>query len=1046
MGVDPAALSALEWRCIGPPRGGRVVAVAGHPRDPMVFYFGACAGGVWKTTDGGTYWENVSGSYFETASVGAIAVSDSDPDVIYVGMGESCIRLDVSHGDGVYKSEDGGQTWTNLGLRNTRHIARVRVHPEDPNLVYVAALGHAFGPDPDRGVFRSKGGGKTWEKVLSKSDRAGAIDISIASHDPRVIYASLWQTIRRPWTLESGGPDSGIYRSTDGGDTWTDISDNPGLPKGIKGRIGVAASPARPGRVWATIEADKGGVYRSDDEGDTWELVSDQSDLRARPWYYQHIFADPQDPQAVWVLNYKAWKSLDGGETFNEVTTPHGDNHDLWIDPLNPLRMIEGNDGGACVSFNGGLSWSTIYNQMTAQFYHITTDNQFPYRIYGTQQDNSSICVPSRSNKGGIPWGDCYAIGGSESGHIAVHPENHNIVISGAVGSSPGGGGNLLRYDRSTDQVRIITVWPELNRGRGAMDMKYRFAWTFPILFSQHDSDVLYVGGNRVFKSLDQGASWAPISSDLTRDDVTKLGASGGPITKDTSGAEVYCTVFALAESPLDKDVLWAGSDDGLVHVTRDGAQSWQNVTPEDISEWSLISNIEPSCHDPGAAYLAATRYKLDDPSPMLYRTVDYGQTWTKITSGIPEADFTRVVREDPDRQGLLYAGTETGVYISIDAGESWQGVRTNLPVVPIYDLAVKNGDLIAATHGRSLWILDDLTLLHQLNDDRTDLAVRLFKPRPTYKVTPSIRMADDPGPGKNYELSLDTPMTYVEKTTATGETEKVFLDAGKNPPDGAIINYFLPDQTVSELRLEVITATGVLIRSFSSDANQEPPRPTSCQGMNRFVWDLRYPPARKVPEDKSLEKDLSKGPLAPAGDYTVRLTVGGEESTESFQVLKDPSVAASQEEMEAQFGLLMRIRDRLSETHDAVVKIQNIRVQIGEKVGGTTSGSEVAGLASDLNQRLGAIEEALIQVDYKGQRDRLHLPVKLNEKLAELAKVVASADFAPTKQAVEVFEELSEQVGRELAVLESILNSDLAGFNDVLGRLGIPEVTPSSE
>ena len=1041
MGVDPAALGALEWRCIGPPRGGRVVTVAGHPRDPMVFYFGACAGGVWKTNDGGTYWENVSGSYFETASVGAIGISDSDPDVIYVGTGESCIRLDVSHGDGVYKSEDGGQTWANIGLRDTRHIARVRIHPKDPNIVYVAALGHAFGPNPDRGVFRSTNGGKTWEKVLFKSDLAGAIDISMASHNPRIIYASLWQTIRRPWTLESGGPDSGLYLSMDGGDTWKDISDNPGLPNGIKGRIGVATSPARPGRVWATVEAESGGVYRSDDEGDTWGLVSDQSDLQARPWYYQHIFADPKDSQAVWALNYKTWKSMDSGETFNEVTTPHGDNHDLWIDPLNPLRMIEGNDGGACVSFNGGSSWSTIYNQMTAQFYHITTDNQFPYRIYGTQQDNSSISVPSRSNKGGIPWGDCYAIGSSESGHIAVHPDNPDIVVSGAVGSSPGGGGNLLRYDHATGQVRIITVWPELNRGRGAGEMKYRFAWTFPILFSQHDSDVLYVGGNRVFRSYDQGTSWTPISPDLTRDDITKLGPSGGPITKDTSGAEVYCTVFALAESPLDKEVLWAGSDDGLVHVTRDGAQSWQNVTPEDISEWSLISTVEPSCHDPGTAYLAATRYKLDDPSPMLYRTADYGQTWTKITFGIPEADFTRVIREDPDRQGLLYAGTETGVYISFDAGEFWQGMGTKLPVVPIYDLAIKDGDLIAATHGRSLWILDDLTLLHQLKDDRTESGVRLFKPRTTYRVTPSIRMADDPGPGKNYELSLDTPMTYVEKTTVTGETEKVFLDAGKNPPDGAIINYFLTEQATGELTLAFMTSAGALIRNFSSDPNQEDPHPTTSAGMNRFVWDLRYPPARKVPGDMSLEKELKRGPLAPPGDYAVRLRVDGKALSESFKVLKDPGVVAAQEDLEAQFALLLKIRDRLSEAHDTVVKIRAIHVQIDDRAEGFGLQGEVAGLASALNQKLREVEGALIQVEYKGQRDRLHLPVKLNEKLAELAKVVASADFAPTKQSLEVFEELSEQVGRELAALESILNSDLGTFNNALRDLGIPGV-----
>ena len=603
------------------------MAVAGDPVNPAVFYFGACAGGVWKTDDAGTYWENVSDDYFKAASVGAIAVADSDPNIVYAGMGEACIRLDVSYGDGVYKSTDAGKTWTHLGLEDTRHISRVRIHPNNPDVVFVAALGHAFGPNVQRGVFRSADGGKNWEHVLFKSEDAGAADLSMDPNNPRVLYASIWQANHNFWSLTSGGPDSSLHMSTDGGDTWTDISNNPGLPEGTKGRIGVAVSPARSGRVWATVESEKAALYRSDDGGANWEMVTNNQDIQGQPWYYQHIFADPQDPDTVWILNYKAWKSIDGGRNFTEVTTPHGDNHDLWIDPRNPQRMIEGNDGGACVTFNGGSSWSTIYNQLTAQFYHVAADNEFPYRLYGTQQDNSAISVPSRTQKGAIPWGDCYAVGTSESGHIAVHPDDPNIVISGAIGSSPGGGGNMLRYDHGTGQIRIITVWPEINIGRGASDMKYRFPWTYPIFFSPHDPGDLYVSGNVAFRSRDQGSSWEAISPDLTRADEAKLGPSGGPVTLDTSGAETYATIFAFVESPHEKGVFWTGSDDGLVHISRDSGGKWDNVTPDELPEWSLVSMIEPSPHDPAKAYLSATRYKLDDNTPMLYKTGDYGRS-----------------------------------------------------------------------------------------------------------------------------------------------------------------------------------------------------------------------------------------------------------------------------------------------------------------------------------------------------------------------------------------------------------------------------------
>ncbi|MCH8206630.1 MAG: glycosyl hydrolase, partial [Chloroflexi bacterium] len=526
-------LSSLKWRSIGPYRGGRVVAAAGDPSDLMTFYFGACAGGVWKTTDGGTYWENISDGFFQTAAVGAMAVAEGDPNVIYVGTGEACIRGNVSHGDGVYRSTDAGRTWTNIGLRDTRHIARVRVHPQDPDLVYVAALGHAFGPNEQRGVYRSKDGGHNWERVLFRSEDAGAADLSMDPNNPRILYAAIWQVRRTPWGFSSGGPESSLYKSSDGGDTWTDLTDNPGMAKGLKGRIGVSVSPARADRVWAVVEADQEerGLYRSDDGGTTWERTNDDGELVQRPWYYSHVFADPQDPETVYIMNLKAWRSTDGGKTFAQVSTPHGDNHELWIDPRNPRRMIQGNDGGACVSFNGGETWTTIFNQPTGQFYHVVTDTQFPYRVYGTQQDNSAISVPSRSAHGAILWGDCYPVGTSESGHIAVRPDNPNIVYSGAIGSSAGGGDSLLRYDHSTGQTRIVSVWPEFYWGWGVKDQRYRFQWTYPIVISPHDPNILFVAGNIVFRSDNDGASWEAISPDLTRNDVTKMEASGGPIT-----------------------------------------------------------------------------------------------------------------------------------------------------------------------------------------------------------------------------------------------------------------------------------------------------------------------------------------------------------------------------------------------------------------------------------------------------------------------------------------------------------------------------------
>ena len=794
-------LDAMRFRCIGPPRGGRVVAVAGDPAQAAVFYFGAVAGGIWKTEDAGVTWTNVSDGYLETSSVGALAVSESEPSVVYAGMGESTIRADVSHGDGVCKSTDRGRTWVHLGLADTRHISEIRIHPRDPDRVWVAALGHAFGPNSERGVFRTTDGGASWERVLYTDDRSGAADLALDTRNPAVLYASLWETHRNFWELVSGGPGSGLWKSTDGGTTWTNITAKLGLPaSAMVGKIGVAASPVRSGRVWALVESDAApGLYRSDDFGDTWTLATNRQELRYRPWYYMHVFADTLDEDTVYVDNLQMWKSTDAGAHFTAVPTPHGDNHDLWIDPHDNRRMIQGNDGGANVSFNAGASWSSVYNQLTAQLYTVDTDGGEPhYVVYGTQQDNSSIGVPSGTSDGAIAWGDCRIAGTGESGYVAVHPDNPDVVYVGAIGSSPGGAGALQRYDHRTGQVRLVNVWPEAHGGMGPGELRYRFGWTFPIRFSPHDPNVLYAGGNRVFRSTDEGQSWEAISPDLTRAAEDKLGPSGGPITRDTSGAEHYCTLYTFEESPHEPGVLWAGSDDGLVHLSRDGGRTWRDVTPPDLPEWAFIRTVEPSPHAPGTLYLAATRYKLDDPAPYLYKTADYGESWRAITgsggdSAIPADDFTRVIRADPGCPGVLYAGTESGLHVSLDDGGTWRRWRSNFPVTPVYDLKIEGSDLVIATHGRSFWILDDLTPLHRAAAAAGADSVGLYAPRRAWRLLPGVMDFISATQGKDYSIGLGKPVTFVATRDDSGQLQRRFLDAGESAPAGAIVYYSLP-------------------------------------------------------------------------------------------------------------------------------------------------------------------------------------------------------------------------------------------------------------
>ncbi len=1104
-GIDPAMLKALEWRLVGPFRGGRVVAVAGDPTDSQVFYFGSTGGGVWKTTDGGQFWENCSDGFFNRASVGAIAVAESDPNVIYVGMGETTIRGNVSHGDGVYRSTDAGKGWAHLGLAATRHIAKVRVDPRDPDRVYVAALGHAHGPNPERGVYRSQDGGRTWEQVLSRGDRAGAIDLAIDPHNPRILYAAFWEAYRGPHNLVSGGPGSGLFKSTDGGDTWTEISRNPGLPKGLLGKIGIAPSPARPDRVWAIVEAEDGAVFRSDDGGERWTRLSDDRNLRQRAWYYHHIYADPRDPETVWVLNVAAWRSTDGGRTFATVPVPHGDNHDLWIDPRDPRRMINGNDGGACVSFNGAETWSSIYNQPTAEFYHVTTDGRVPYRLYGAQQDNTTISVPSRAPVAGITRSEAFDIGGGESGYIAVRPDDPDIVYAGSFQ------GFLTRYDHRTGQARNIMVWPEFTMGAGAGEARYRFQWTFPIVISPHDPNVLYVAGNHVFRSTNEGASWEAISPDLTRNDPSKLGLSGGPITGDNTGAEYYCTIFALAESPLQPGLFWAGSDDGLIHLSRDGGATWGNVTPPKdlLPEWALISIVEPSPHDPATAYVAATRYKHDDFKPYLLKTADYGQTWTPIVAGIPEDDFTRVIREDPERRGLLYCGTETGVWVSFDDGARWQRLRNNLPVVPIHDLVVKEGDLVVATHGRSFWILDDLTPLRRIAGEVAQADAHLFPPRPAVRFVTNRGFGHPPAEGKNYRMTGATMVAYrQQEKPSTGEKVDVYLDAGKNPPDGVIVTYYLKERPEGEVRLTFLDARDQEIKSFTSKPEQSEedkagggdgsgdgaapetvaeaplagegveavgavgeaaPATSSTSttaaasavakeddqeskvakevGTNRFVWNMRYPDATKVEGDKSMEMMGGvTGPVAPPGRYRVRLVVGDRTLTEEFEIRKDPRVAATDADLRAQFDLLLQIRDKLSETHDTINTIRQLREQIEAWEGRTRGRAAWGGVveaAKALKERLAAIEGELIQTKAQSRQDTLNFPVMLNAKLAGLIRVVGSADAAPTRQAREAFADLSARIDAQREQFRQVLDRDVAAFNALVRQADVPAVVP---
>jgi photosystem II stability/assembly factor-like uncharacterized protein len=1061
----------MKYRLVGPFRGGRVLAVAGVEGQPDTYYFGAVAGGMWKTTDGGLNWRPLWDKFPEASpSIGAIAVAPSDPNVVYVGTGEACIRGNIVMGNGVYKSADAGKTWKFIGLRDTYSIGRMIVHPKDPNTVYVAALGHPFGANTTRGIFRSRDGGKTWQRILYVDDKTGGIDIQFDLSNPNILFAGLWQAVRKPWTMESGGPGSGLYRSADGGDNWTKLTGN-GLPEGTIGRVGVATT-SNPGRIYALIEADKGGLFRSDDGGENWQLVTDDRRYRQRAWYYTHVFADPKNPDVVYILNTGTYRSIDAGKTFTLIRSPHGDNHGFWIDPDNPKRLINGNDGGATISTDGGASWSSIMNQPTAQFYHVVADSRFPYWLYGAQQDNSTVAIASASAHGGISESDFYEVGGGESGYIAPDPTDPEIVYAGSYG------GDITRYDHHTDETQMVNPWPRNPIGWGMADLKHRFQWTEPIAFSPHDPHTLYYAGEVLFKTTDEGKSWTIISPDLTRNDKSKQQSSGGPITKDNTGVEVYDTIFSVVESPAQKDLIWAGSDDGVVHLTRNGGGNWENVTPKDMPEWGTVSMIEASPLDAGTAYVAVERHKLDDFAPYIFRTSDFGKSWTAIVNGIPKDDYVHAVRLDPKRKGLLYAGSERGMYVSFDDGANWQPLQLNLPMSPIYDLIVKNDDLAVATHGRSFWVLDDLSPLRQWSDSLKSENVHLFAPANAshttfpgsffgggnagqnppggaaiyYYLKTEIKKPEEKKDEKRTEAAGASSETTITASSSGSSTAKAESTSHEAAPDSAVP---ADKKSESRVKIEILDSAGKVVRTYPPkhppvseseegffSRNRSSEIPTEA-GINRFVWDLRYEGVQRIP-NSPLWGGSTEGPIAVPGPYQVRLTVDGKSQTRSFNIVPDPRLRLTADDLKKQFDLMESILGKVTQVHDAVRQIRDIRAQMTAlnkrlKEEKNPNAKAVADAGNALDKKMTVVEEALIQTKAKSGQDVLNYPIRLNNLLVALGGVVSSADAAPTKQDYEMFAELSQQADQQLANWDQIVKTDLVAYNRLAQEKTIP-------
>jgi photosystem II stability/assembly factor-like uncharacterized protein len=1045
---DSTVFAALKWREIGIFRGGRTVAVAGSVARPNEYWMGTTGGGVFKSTDGGQTWLPMSDKYFG-GTIGGIGVSESNPDIVYVGTGEYAIRGNVSHGDGVFKTTDGGRTWTFLGLAETQQISRVRVHPTNPDIAYVAAQGHAFGPNPERGIYKTTDGGKTWTKILFRNDSTGVSDLAMDPSNPDVLYAAFWQAQRFPWKLVSGGKGGGIFKTTDGGAHWTELTRNAGLPRGLLGNIGLAVSPALPSRVWALIEADSGGVYRSDDGGVTWAWINHDHKLRVRAWYYMKLAADPKDSNVVYATNVIFYRSRDGGRTFRQIDVLHGDTHTLWIAPNDPQRMIMGDDGGATVSINGGKTW-TDQDFATAQFYHVVTTNHFPYFVCGAQQDNSGVCGPSRW-PGGIDRAQWYDVSG-ESGHIQARPDTPDVTFGGD------NSGFLARVDHHTGIWRIVNPWPDSPDGHAAGEGRYRFQWTAPLLISPHDPNTLYIGGNVLFKSNDEGQSWTAISPDLTRHDPATLGPSGGPITLDQTTAEYYATIFALAESPVTRGVIWTGSDDGLIHVTQDGGKTWANATPADVKPFTRISIIEASPHAAGTAYVAANRYQLEDPAPYIYKTTDYGRTWTKIVEGIPAGEFVRTVREDPERAGLLFAGTERGVYVSFDDGGHWQSLRRNLPPVPVHDLAIKLGDLIAATHGRSFWILDDITPLRQLADTALAGDAHLFRPRDAFRV--------DWG----------------------GGSENAAHPVGKNPPSGATVYYWLKTGG-QEVMVDVLDSAGQVIRSFSSaqdsmtradslrsDSTKRtrtdslhragitdsvkvdsilrdtvrdddkpwphrppaPPRVPAKAGLNLFAWNLRLAGPTPFWGMRDIGTD---GPIVLPGSYRLRLRAGGKEYVQPVRVLADPRGRATVADLAEQLRILRQLRDTVNTATTTILTLRNVRAQIEDRLPSLSGGALARARA--LATRLATIEDSLYQGRAQDVEDELVYPPRVTERISALAGMAETADGRPPQQVYDVLAMFAPELQRHLTAAQAALRDALPGVNAALQSKRLPPIEP---
>lgn len=1007
---DEKLYKGMEWRSIGPFRGGRSAAVTGVPGKPNLFYMGATGGGVWRTKDAGNTWYNLSDGFFGS-SIGSVAVSEWDNNVIYVGQGEGTVRGNVSYGHGMWKSTDAGKTWIFAGLKDSKHIPRIRIHPKNPELVYAAVMGDLFKSSEERGVYKSEDGGKNWKRVLFANANAGAVDLAMDPNNPRVLYASMWRIRRTPYSMESGGEGSGIYKSTDGGETWKNISSNEGMPKGIWGISCVSVSPVNSNRVYAIIENENGGVYRSEDAGTTWKKMNEDRNLRQRAWYYTKIYADTKDEDICYVMNVSYHKSKDGGKTFQSYNAPHGDHHDLWIAPEDNQRMIIADDGGAQVSFDAGENWTTYHNQPTAQYYRVVTDNHFPYRIYGAQQDNSTQRIVHRTDGFSIGERDWEPTAGGESGHIAVDPLDNDVVYGGSYD------GLLTRVNHATAEERNINAWPDNPMGHGAEGAKYRFQWNFPIFFSPHNPKKLYAASQHLHVSYNAGESWELVSPDLTRNDPTKLGPSGGPITKDNTAVEYYCTIFAVAESPYEKDLILAGSDDGLLNITRDGGKNWAKLSVAGMPEWTMINSVEFSPHEKGAAYVATTSYKSGDYKPYLFKTKDYGKTWTKITDGIDPNHFTRVVRTDLKRQGLLYAGTEFGMYISFDDGTSWKPFQLNLPIVPVTDLTIKNDNLIAATQGRSFWLIDDITPLHQLNETIATSDFHLYKPMPSY------RMNGGQGGWR-------------------GEPKS----EGKNHPGGVMIHYYLKDTAKTVASLEILEMDGKLIKKFATkpDKKAKEEQLKMKPGMNRHVWNMRYADAEGFDGLIMWAASLT-GPKAIPGKYKAKLTVNGKSSETEFEIVKDPRTSGTVADIKAQFDFSIAVRDKLSDTHKAIKKIRAAREQLNrvtEPMKGKEDMKEVTEMGKSILDEMKKIEEALYQTKNKSGQDPLNYPVRLNNKLGALGSEVDGSDYKPTEQVKAVYNEITEKINEQLNLLNKVMTDKVPKFNELVKQKQVSAIS----